>query len=179
MDLFPELTLTLREHEAELIRYATRLLGDQHSAKDAVQDTFIRYAKYKADCPRAVIENVRAWLYKSARNICLDMLRKKKRSAEVLLSEDVEMVQSEEDSRPDSMMRKNEEAAMLRKLINKLGAKDREVLILKIEHGRSYKEIAEITGLSATNVGFILHNAMRKLKDEFHKTSNPCGQVEK
>jgi len=179
MDLFPELTRTLKEHEAELIRYSARMLGDQENARDAVQDTFIKYAKFKGDCPKAVIANVRAWLYKSARNICIDMLRKKKRSAEILLSEEIELVQSQEDSRPDHMMRKNEESAMLRTLINQLGSKDREVLILKIEHGHSYREIAEITGLTVTNVGFILHNAMMKLKEEFHKKSNPCGQVEK
>lgn len=176
MNLFPELNRAIKEHEAELIRYSARLLGDQHSAQDAVQDTFIKYARYKGDYPRAVIENVRAWLYKSARNICIDMLRSKKRSAEILISEDATFAQ-DENSRPDIIVKKNEEAAMLRKLINKLNQKDREILILKIDHGRSYKEISEITGLTVTNVGFILHNAMTKLKDEFHKTSNQCEQV--
>ena len=176
MDLFPELARTLREHEAELIRYAARMLGDQDNARDAVQDTFIKYAKFKGARPQAVISNVRAWLYKSARNICIDMLRKKKRGAEILLSEEIELMPSQEDCQPDNMMRKSEEALMLRRLINKLSPKDREIIILKIEHGNSYKEIAEITGLSVTNVGFILHNAMMKLKDEFHKNSNPCGQ---
>jgi DNA-directed RNA polymerase specialized sigma24 family protein len=36
-----------------------------------------------------------------------------------------------------------------------------------MEHGKTYKEIAEIMELSASNVGFILHNTMRKLRNEF------------
>jgi RNA polymerase sigma-70 factor (ECF subfamily) len=44
-----------------------------------------------------------------------------------------------------------------------LEPRDREIVILKIEHGRSYKEIAEIMGISVTNVGFILHTAIKKL----------------
>ena len=176
MDLFSELAQALKEHEAALIRYSARMLNDQESARDAVQDTFIKYAKFKGANSKAVISNVRAWLYKSARNICIDMLRKKKRGAEILLSEEMDCIPSEKDCQPDNLMRKNEESLMLRKLINKLGAKEREVLVLKIEHGSSYKEIAEITGLSVTNVGFILHSAMMKLKEEFHHNNNPCGR---
>ena len=37
------------------------------------------------------------------------------------------------------------------------------MLLLRIEAGKSYREIAEITGLSPTNVGYILHNTMKEL----------------
>lgn len=38
------------------------------------------------------------------------------------------------------------------------------VMLLKIQEGRSYREIAEITGLTATNVGYLIHQAMKTLK---------------
>ena len=54
----------------------------------------------------------------------------------------------------------------------KLEPRDREVVILKIEHGRSYKEIAEIMEISVTNVGFILHTAIKKLAKDLNAESN-------
>ena len=52
---------------------------------------------------------------------------------------------------------------LIRKKLMELEPRDREVVILKIEHGRSYREISEIMGISVTNVGFILHTAIKKL----------------
>ena len=41
---------------------------------------------------------------------------------------------------------------------------------MKVREKKSYKEIAEITGLSVTNVGFLLHQAMQALAEEMKKT---------
>jgi DNA-directed RNA polymerase specialized sigma24 family protein len=45
------------------------------------------------------------------------------------------------------------------------------MVILKVYEEKSYKEISEITGLSVSNVGYILHFAMKKLAEELKKTS--------
>ena len=45
----------------------------------------------------------------------------------------------------------------------RLSDKEREVVLLKVYEEMSYKEISVATGLSETNVGFILHSAMKKL----------------
>ena len=45
----------------------------------------------------------------------------------------------------------------------------REVIRLKFQNDLSYKEIAEVTGLSATNVGFLLHVALKKLRELLHE----------
>jgi RNA polymerase sigma-70 factor (ECF subfamily) len=42
----------------------------------------------------------------------------------------------------------------------------KEVVILKFQHELSYKEISEITKLSVTNVGFLLHTAIKALRKE-------------
>ncbi|MEI6423322.1 MAG: sigma-70 family RNA polymerase sigma factor, partial [Lentisphaerota bacterium] len=52
---------------------------------------------------------------------------------------------------------------LVRKKLMELEPRDREVVILKMEHDRTYKEISEIVGISVTNVGFILHTAIKKL----------------
>ena len=48
--------------------------------------------------------------------------------------------------------------------ILQLPPREQELLTLRMSHGMSYKQIAEITGLSVSNVGFLLHQAISRLK---------------
>ena len=47
--------------------------------------------------------------------------------------------------------------------------RQRELLLLRIEEHKTYKEIAEITGLTATNVGYILHKAVKALSRKLNQ----------
>jgi RNA polymerase sigma-70 factor (ECF subfamily) len=51
-------------------------------------------------------------------------------------------------------------------LVDSLPAKQREVVRLKFQHGFSYKEISRISGHSVSNVGFILHMAIKRIREE-------------
>ena len=48
--------------------------------------------------------------------------------------------------------------------IDRLRPKLKEVMLLKVQESKSYREIAEITGLTVTNVGYLVHQAMQALK---------------
>ena len=50
-----------------------------------------------------------------------------------------------------------------------LNEREREIVILKMEHDKSYKEIAEIMNLTVSNVGFILHGALKKLRNAYRE----------
>jgi len=56
---------------------------------------------------------------------------------------------------------------MLKRLAQGLDQREREILSLKVEQGKSYKEIASILDLSVSNVGFILHSAMKKMQKAY------------
>ena len=64
-----------------------------------------------------------------------------------------------------------EAASGLLKQIATLPDRQQEVLRLKFHGGLSYKEIAEIMELTSTNVGFILHTAISKLRQQMVQTS--------
>jgi RNA polymerase sigma-70 factor (ECF subfamily) len=64
---------------------------------------------------------------------------------------------------PDAALVEAETREMVFRAIDSLRPRAREVVLLKVQEGKSYREIAEITGLSATNVGYILHHAMKAL----------------
>jgi len=165
-----EINQLIAAHEGGLIRYVARLLKDEEYARDVVQETFIRLVGAGRDGSLSGMDNPAAWLYRVARNLSLDRLRANRRRPEVSLDEIPEdghelheRLAGDERDRPDRMLARREELERVRQQILALDARSREILLLKVEHDRSYKEIAEIMGLTVGNVGFILHQAMKKL----------------
>ena len=53
-----------------------------------------------------------------------------------------------------------EEQTVLSRMVDRLSPRQQEVLRLRMQAGLSYREIAEVTGLSVSNVGFHLHQAL-------------------
>ncbi len=156
-----DITEIIKEREAPLLRYAGRLIRDSEAARDVVQEVFIKYVRISQDQGRAKIDNLPAWLYRVTRNLCLDHLKSKRVQLEIPIDDNIANFAGGES--PDRTLEKEEAMILIRKKLMELEPRDREVVILKIEHGRSYREISEIMGISVTNVGFILHTAIKKL----------------
>jgi RNA polymerase sigma factor (sigma-70 family) len=159
-----DLRIIIDENQAALLRYAERLLCDDILAQDAVQVTFIKYVKNKTE----KIKNPRAWLFKILRNHCFNILRQQKKKAEVMLDETNIHTIKNSDS-PDKKLIKEETSKIVRQSINALKPRHKDVVILKLEHDKTYKEIAKILDLTVTNVGFILHSAMNELKNNLRE----------
>ena len=77
--------LLLQEHRDTIYRTARYLVRDAEDAEDVVQETFIRLWKTREDIR---IENVRSWLLRVCRNLCLDALRRRKVRAQARLTAD-------------------------------------------------------------------------------------------
>ncbi len=152
----------VREHQAPLLRYATRLVGgDEERARDVVQDTFVRLLRQPPD---RVNGHVVEWLYTVCRNRALDVLRKEGRMRTFAEGE-VEKVRAGE-ARPGRELEAEERRAAVLDLIDRLPPNQQEVIRLKFQNGFSYKEISRITELSVSNVGFLIHTAVKKLRQE-------------
>jgi RNA polymerase sigma-70 factor (ECF subfamily) len=182
----------LDRYERPLIRYAQSIVGDLESARDVVQDTFIRYVRNtsgggeeepmqtvpianaataatgeEAASPVPVptldpsdTKHVEGWLFTVTRNRALDYVRKHSRIIPMPIPED----RPTEDRGPDEMLASQDAAEWLLKLLDALTPNQREVIRLKFQSDLSYKEISDITGLSVTNVGFLLHVGLKKLR---------------
>ena len=70
------------------------------------------------------------------------------------------------DPRPGRILERNEQHEAVLRLIGRLPHNQQEVVRLKFQNGFSYQEISRITSLSVTNVGFILHTAIKALRQE-------------
>lgn len=149
----------LREHEGPLIRYAIQLTGDLDRARDVVQDTFLRLC---TEDPARLDGHLAQWLFTVCRNRALDVLRKEGRMNPL---DDLDLTTcASSDASPAAQAEHNESAAHIARLLDGLPPNQREMVRLKFQSGLSYKEISHITNLSVSNVGFLIHTALKNLR---------------
>ncbi len=146
-------------YECRLLRYAQRFVGVDRAA-DVVQDTFLKLCR--EDLP-PINGSLAPWLYTVCRNLALDLLRKESRMHAVL-----EHVETAADSRFDPVLaaEQSDGVAHILSLLSVLTASQQECVRLKFQDGLSYVEIAAVTGLSVSNVGFTLHTALKRLREK-------------
>ena len=68
---------------------------------------------------------------------------------------------------PDQQAQQRETFGRVAQAVHGLPPNQQDVLRLKFQHGFAYKQIARITGLSVSNVGYLLHVAVGTLRREF------------
>jgi len=150
----------LAQHEAALMRYATSITADVERARDVVQETFLRL--WQAD--RAEIGgHVAPWLYTVCRNRALDVARKEGRMQ--LVGSAPADHPTDAGETPLGQALHKEATSRVMAGLDGLPAREREVVRLKFQAGLSYKEIAAVTGLTASNVGYVLHHALKALRE--------------
>ena len=148
---------------APLLRYAASLARDESLARDAVQESFLKLMNE----PRE-IEYPKAWLFTVCRNKIFNELHRSKKFADPGEGPDSVFEKEPDCGRaPDKSAELNDGVERVKMITRKLGAREREIVRLRFQCGFSYSEIAEITSLSKTNVGVILHNAMNSLREMF------------
>jgi RNA polymerase sigma-70 factor (ECF subfamily) len=151
----------LRQYEGPLIRYAAQITGDLDRARDVVQDTFIRLC---AEQPGRVEPHLAQWLFTVCRNRALDVRRKESRMKTL---DDTEMnSQISTEPSPSAALETREAAGEVQRLLGTLSENQQEVVRLKFQNGLSYQEISNITNLTVTNVGFLIHTAIKSLRQQ-------------
>jgi len=138
-------------HEARLLRYATWVLRDDELAREVVQETFLRLCR---EDPPTVRGHVAQWLFTVCRNLAFDT---RKREARMTPLEDVQIG-------VESNVEKRETIGEIFRLLEELPKNQREVVYLKFQCDLSYKEISEVTKLSVSNVGFLIHTALKNIR---------------
>ncbi len=151
--------------EGALIRYAMLFTNSEDRARDVVQDTFIKLCKQER---KKVEKYIKAWLYKVCRNRSLEVLRKENRMME--LTDSTLIKTTSKTPSPAVQAEQNDQIHMALALVDTLPEKQQEVVRLKFQHQLSYKEISEVANVTVTNVGFLLHTALKTLRMQMQKT---------
>lgn len=149
---------TVRECEGILYKisriYSEDLIDRQDLYQDIVYQLWKSFGSFKGD------SKISTWVYRVALNTAIAHLEKTgKRRKKVQINEDIFNLFEETDHIMD------ERVETLYNQIKKLGLIEKGIIFLFLD-GKSYEEIASITGFSITNVGTRLNRIKIKLRDQ-------------
>ena len=152
-------TALVERHAQALARFAVSC-GAREEVEELVQDTFVR-AFASLDGFRAE-SSFRTWLFTIERRLLLDRRRAERRRP---VSEEI----GEEDAATEfgalDRLVADETSAQLSRVVERLTPMQREVFVLRVTEGLSYKEIAAAVGTTEGAARVHYHNAIRAVKD--------------
>ncbi len=166
----------VREYERNVYNIALRICGDREDALDVSQESFLKayhsLHSFRGDSKFSV------WLYRIVSNTCLDLLRERKRRAEVPLvreDDEGEADQAEipdESLSPEKLYERRLTREALRRGLLSLPEDQRKILLLREIQGFSYEEIAQILSLESGTVKSRIFRARRKLCEFLEEDGN-------
>lgn len=145
--------------EGPLLQFALGLVGRRSVAEDLVQEGFLRLHQVWGD-----VENPRAWLYRSIRNLALNHLRDHRRETDL-----PEQEPPGDEAMPVDAMGRMEAVGVVRMLIAELPKDEGELIRLKYHENLKYDEISRRTGLNVGTVGYKLHHLLKGLADSLRR----------
>lgn len=151
-----EFAAIIREYERVIYKvcylYATKTAPLSDLYQEAVLNIWRAFPKFRKEC------KISTWIYRITLNTCISFIRKEKNIPEIVtLTHEAEWMTDEKDDFKE-MLRE------LYRLINRLGQLDKSIILLYLEE-KNYEEIAEITGLTVTNVA----TKLSRIKDKLRK----------
>lgn len=152
-------THIVERHAGSVARFAASV-GARGDVQDIVQDTFVR-AFASLDSFRGE-STLRTWLFTIARRLLLDLRRSERRRGEQVEVQDNDAI-TEYDSL-DSVVAE-ETRRRMHDAIGRLSKTQREVFLLRVNEGLSYREIADVASTTEGAARVHYHNAMRAIKE--------------
>ena len=156
----------MEQYQASLLRYATRVLNNAEAAQDVVQEAFIRLNSNMEKIRTRGVQ-VKGWLFRTTHNAAVDYIRKesRRRNLHERQSEQADVFAAD----PEAQQERDEKQALVMLHLNHLKPKEREVLVLRLQEGMSYKEIAKVLKRSEGYVGTLIHTATKKLSQSLRQ----------
>ena len=158
--------LLFRDYYDELVAHLTKKLRSRDQAMDVAQETFLRVL---TQVPNIPVERPRAFLYKTAWNLSVDLFRKKKRQAEESLESEEIRESLTVSADQDAIVESKEQVELLCRAIQELPPKCRQVFLLHKFKERSHAEIAEQLGITRSMVEKHITKAMAHCRHRFEE----------
>ena len=150
----------------ELYRLALRITLNPAEAEDVVQDTLIKVWDKRDQWNE--IDSIEAFSLVICRNLALDK-NKKKGHDNLSIEEETNIEPVASASNPLEQTLQNDRIEQVRRLINELPEKQRSCIQLREFEGKSYKEVAEVLGISEEQVKVNIFRARQTIKQRFEK----------
>jgi len=152
----------VRQIQRPVYGLCLRLLRTEGEAQEVAQETFLRayqnLERYDLERPFDL------WVLAIARNLCLDLLRRRSRVQLEDVEEHAQVLPSGDPNAEDKAIEQQERKS-LEEAMGMLSAEDREVLALYYVQKRTTKEIAEVIGVAPGTIMARLFRAREKLRN--------------
>jgi RNA polymerase sigma factor (sigma-70 family) len=158
-------------YQGRLLGFCRQMLGSTEDAEDVLQEVFVN--AYRAMLADSREINLRPWLYRIARNRCLNHLRKPTADAQ----ESMDMVPMVEAASTAEKVHNREEFRQLLADVSKLPETQRSALLLREMDAMSYEEIAQAMETSVPSVKSLLVRARISLAEASQARQLTCGEV--
>ena len=150
-----------REEMPRIYNFFRYRFGERDLAEELTAATFEKVWRSR-DRYRRDLAKFSSWLYAIARNVATDYLRRNHRA-----QTDMDAIEARPDAResPQAKVEREDELRQLAALLATLPLRDADLIALKYGAGLTNRSIAQLTGLSESNVGTILHRVVRRLRE--------------
>lgn len=144
------LEILINNHKSKIYNFIFSKVMDRDIAEDIFQETFIKVIKTLKNGVYNEEGKFLSWVMRISHNLIIDHFRKSNRMPKFEASDDYDVFQFITDSSPnvESNLIKNQVVNDLQNLITELPEDQKEVLNMRLYKDMSFKEIAEITGVS-------------------------------
>ena len=143
---------TVKEHKSTIYTVCYMFSQDADEVNDLFQEVLVNIWKGFDSFEHR--SDIKTWIYRIALNTCISIDRKKKRSAEVRLTMDINLFEDRDED--------TKQVDMLHKRISKLQPFDHAIVLLWLEN-LPYEEIGQIVGISTKNVSVRLFRFREQL----------------
>lgn len=145
-----------------LFRYALYNLNNRELSKDMVAETFARIWNYLVNGGK--IDNMRAFLYRTLKNLIVDYFRSKKTLSLDRIMEEETFVEPVSDIiSPEEYS----DGKVVMRILDQISPDYKEIIIMRYVQGLSFKEIAKINDENENTVAVRFHRAIKRLKEIF------------
>lgn len=151
----------------ELYRLALRITLNHAEAEDVVQETMIRVWNRREQWD--TIENIEAFCLTICRNLALDRSKLAERQ-NASLDEGIDAADHSYNANPEEQTVQRDRVELVRRLIDQLPEKQRSCMQLRDIEGKSYKEIAEVMGITEQQVKVNIFRARQTIKQKYSET---------
>ena len=159
-------------YKKPVFNYAFRLLTNRADAEEAVSRSFYVLTVKKEAYAVQAKAKFSTWLYAIAHNVCIDLIRKRKRIVFLWSKRDQDGGEAEQwdlpDTKdlPDQVAQEHEHAEAVKKAIERLPLEMKEALVLREYQGLNYDQIAQVLKCTLEKVKILLFRARERLRIE-------------
>ncbi len=162
-----EVAETFRRLEGPLLRFAARITRERESARDAVQETFLRLCSVD---PARINGHTCEWLLGVCHNLALDVRKKERRMICISQTSDETKTRLQDppghQPPPSAAAETRELAALLNSALDALPPNQQLVVHLKFDDDLTHRQIAALTNRTVRSVHYLLRTGLSTLRQQ-------------